>query len=131
MKRPDQMTREELEEEVAYLRSELGPRGDHDRDKIMAALKTTVAETCLLSTLYAEKGRPVSNWRLAESSPPGRMTEDRNDIAAVKVWVSRLRKKLGADTITTIFSLGYALTPRGIALVDAALGNTPQQQRSA
>lgn len=131
MKRPEDMTREELVEEVVYLRSELGPAADHDRDRLVIAFRTTLAETCILSALYAGKGHPVSNWRLADAAPAGRMTADRNDIAAVKVWISRLRKKLGADAISTTFGLGYALTPRGIALVDAALGNTNQQQRSA
>jgi DNA-binding response OmpR family regulator len=121
MKSPDAMTREELIEEVAYLRSELRPTLDHDRDKIITALRTTVAETLILSALYASRGHPVSNWRLAEAAPAGRMTADRNDMAAIKVWISRIRRKLGADAVLTIRGLGYALTPVGAAQVEAAL----------
>lgn len=131
MKRPEDMTREELEEEVAYLRGELGPADDHDRDKLRLTFGTTLAETCLLSALYAANGRPLSYWLLAESFPPTRMNDDRNDVGAVKIWISRIRKKLGADTVRTIYGRGYAITPQGIALVDAALGITTQQQRSA
>ena len=122
-KRPEDMTREELVEEVAYLRSELGATTDHDRDKLIAALRTTLAEARILSALYAARGRPVSNWRLAEAAPPGRMTADRNDVAAVKVWISRIRRKLGADAVLTIHGLGYALSPAGMAIVDAALND--------
>lgn len=121
MKSPAAMTREELEDEVAYLRSELRPTLDHDRDRLMLALRTTTAETLILSALYASRGHPVSNWRLADAAPAGRMTADRNDMAAVKVWISRLRKKLGADAVLTIRGLGYALTPIGVAQVEAAL----------
>lgn len=121
MKPPAAMTREELEDEVVYLRSELRPALDHDRDQLMMALRMTNAETLILSALYAGRGHPVSNWRLADAAPAGRMTADRNDIAAVKVWISRIRRKLGADAVLTIRNLGYALTTSGVAQVEAAL----------
>lgn len=121
MKSPAAMTRQELEDEVCYLRGELRPADNGEQGRLMAALKTTPAETRVLLALYAGKGRPVSNWRLTEASPPARMTADRNDIAVLKIWISRIRRKLGADAVLTIRHLGYALTPSGVAQVEAAL----------
>jgi DNA-binding response OmpR family regulator len=122
MKRPDQMTRDELEAEVAYLRGEVsGSAESTGRDHLRAALGLTESEAAILDALHKAKGAVVVNWRLAEAAPPGRMTYDRNDIAAVKVWVSRIRKKLGAETIATVFGSGYRLSPVGMATVNAAL----------
>jgi DNA-binding response OmpR family regulator len=123
MKSPELMTRRELEDEVAYLRDELRPADNGEQGRLMAALKTTAAETRILLALYAGKGRPVSNWRLSEASPPARMTADRNDIAVLKIWISRIRRKLGADAVQTVYGIGYALTPEGAARVKAALGD--------
>jgi two-component system OmpR family response regulator len=77
-------------------------------------VKMTAQEYKLLSYLMHHKGKVVSRTELIEHIYDQDFDRDSNTI---EVFVTRIRKKLGADVITTIRGLGYSLddpaeTPR-------------------
>jgi len=77
-------------------------------------VKLTAQEYKLLSYLLHHKGKVVSRTELIEHIYDQDFDRDSNTI---EVFVTRIRKKLGADVITTIRGLGYSLddpaAPRG------------------
>ena len=66
----------------------------------------TAQEYKLLSYLLHHKGKVVSRTELIEHIYDQDFDRDSNTI---EVFVTRIRKKLGADVITTIRGLGYSL----------------------
>ena len=73
-------------------------------------IKLTAQEYKLLSYLMHHKGKVVSRTELIEHIYDQDFDRDSNTI---EVFVTRIRKKLGADTITTIRGLGYSLEDPG------------------
>ena len=69
-------------------------------------VKLTAQEYKLLSYLMHHKGKVVSRTELIEHIYDQDFDRDSNTI---EVFVTRIRKKLGADIITTIRGLGYQL----------------------
>jgi two-component system OmpR family response regulator len=69
-------------------------------------VKLTAQEYKLLSYLMHHKGKVVSRTELIEHIYDQDFDRDSNTI---EVFVTRIRKKLGADVITTIRGLGYSL----------------------
>jgi two-component system OmpR family response regulator len=69
-------------------------------------VKMTAQEYKLLSYLLHHKGKVVSRSELIEHIYDQDFDRDSNTI---EVFVTRIRKKLGADVITTIRGLGYSL----------------------
>ena len=69
-------------------------------------MKLTAQEYKLLSYLMHHKGKVVSRTELIEHIYDQDFDRDSNTI---EVFVTRIRKKLGADVITTIRGLGYSL----------------------
>lgn len=69
-------------------------------------VKMTAQEYKLLSYLLHNKGKVVSRTELIEHIYDQDFDRDSNTI---EVFVTRIRKKLGADVITTIRGLGYSL----------------------
>ncbi len=118
----------QLEEEIAWLRSELGLQQRADQiEKIKALFPTwshdrTSRPQCaeLLMALYNAKGRPVTHAQLAErvSAPTAR---EERCMEAVKVWVYGVRNTLGYDTISNVRGFGYKLTENGMARIAQAL----------
>ena len=70
------------------------------------SVKLTSHELRLLSYLMHHKGKVVSRTELIEHIYDQDFDRDSNTI---EVFVTRIRKKLGADVITTIRGLGYSL----------------------
>lgn len=70
------------------------------------AVKLTAQEYKLLSYLLHHKGKVVSRTELIEHIYDQDFDRDSNTI---EVFVTRIRKKLGAEIITTIRGLGYQL----------------------
>jgi DNA-binding response OmpR family regulator len=121
VKHPEDMTREELEEEVAYLRSELGVSVDVERvDALRNAFGVMRCVAQMIFVLRAANGRMVPNVRLDEMLP-GISRDPAYAKGYIKSLASHIRRSLGADAIRTAWGQGYALTPEGIAKVDAAL----------
>ncbi len=69
-------------------------------------VKMTAQEYKLLSYLLHHKGKVVSRTELIEHIYDQDFNRDSNTI---EVFVTRIRKKLGPDVITTIRGLGYSL----------------------
>ena len=69
-------------------------------------VKMTAQEYKLLSYLMHHKGKVVSRTELIEHIYDQDFDRDSNTI---EVFITRIRKKLGADLITTIRGLGYSL----------------------
>ena len=69
-------------------------------------VKLTAQEYKLLSYLMHHKGKVVSRTELIEHIYDQDFDRDSNTI---EVFVTRIRKKLGANVITTIRGLGYSL----------------------
>ena len=69
-------------------------------------VKLTAQEYKLLSYLMHHKGKVVSRTELIEHIYDQDFDRDSNTI---EVFVTRIRKKLGPDVITTIRGLGYSL----------------------
>ena len=69
-------------------------------------VKMTAQEYKLLSYLMHHKGKVVSRTELIEHIYDQYFDRDSNTI---EVFVTRIRKKLGQDVITTIRGLGYSL----------------------
>ncbi len=72
-------------------------------------IKMTAQEYKLLSYLIHHKGKVVSRTELIEHIYDQDFDRDSNTI---EVFVTRIRKKLGAEVITTIRGLGYSLDDR-------------------
>ena len=131
-KRPEDMTREELEEEVAYLRRELGlMRDDNEIAALRRAYPMHRGGARVVMALRAAAPRGLTYLQLDEAVPQIKGTSGERDLKIITVWTHYARKALGHDAIETVWGKGLRLTPSGIALVDAALGQTPEQQRSA
>jgi len=69
-------------------------------------VKLTAQEYKLLSYLMHHKGKVVSRTELIEHIYDQDFDRDSNTI---EVFVARIRKKLGAEVITTVRGLGYSL----------------------
>ena len=74
-------------------------------------MKLTAQEYKLLSYLMHHKGKVVSRTELIEHIYDQDFDRDSNTI---EVFVTRIRKKLGPDVITTIRGLGYSLEDAGL-----------------
>jgi len=132
MKRPEDMTRDQLIEEVAYLRSELGLlRDDDEIARLRRAYPMHRGAARLIMALRAAGHRGLTYHQLDEAIPQVKGTGGERDLKVLTVWAHYARKAVGSGVIETIWGKGLRLTPHGIALVDAALGKTPEQQRSA
>ena len=73
-------------------------------------VKLTAQEYKLLSYLMHHKGKVVSRTELIEHIYDQDFDRDSNTI---EVFITRIRKKLGAEIITTIRGLGYSLEGAG------------------
>ena len=110
---------EDLREEVAFLKRELGLERDADAQvRLRRAFRLSGREASILARLLARKGL-LPKQTLWQS-----LYEDGDSEAALKiidVYVSRLRRALPAGSIDTIWGQGYTLTPVGREACAAAL----------
>lgn len=118
---------EELTEEVAWLRSELGiVSAATELQSARRAFNISTGQAMLLLRLHKAAGRVLSHYQLEESipSPSGdRMSGDR----IVKVYICRLRAAVGPGVIETAWGHGYRLTAHGLATVASAFSRERQR----
>lgn len=132
MKSPEDMTREELEDEVVYLRSELGlMQSDDEVAHLRRAYPMSRAAARLVLALRAAGQRGLTYHQLDEAVPPVKGTAGDRNVKVLTVWVCHARKVMGAAAIETIWGRGVRISPTGAALVDAALNENLQHKRSA
>lgn len=119
LRRVEDMSREELEEEVQLLRSQLGM--DEDFEQLTFFCKRfdlSPLEARLLQLLYKAHGKPRRHERLLAGMYPGEESPDAN---VISVYVWRLRKHLrikNADAkVDNIYGQGYFLNEVALRLV--------------
>lgn len=124
---------EQLEEEVAYLKAELGlVVGSDDIQALRGAMRDAgspdrigrTSPASVVMALYRAKGRTLSKYQLMEAIPPRDRAEDDRNEKIVDVWICRARKGIGRDALENIWGKGYRLTPVGMARVAAILSPT-------
>lgn len=112
----------ELEEENAYLRSELGQHTDTHR---LVAIRSrwpgfTPSHAAIVAALYGARGQFLTKPQIDDVMPHSDHVADR-DLKCVDVRICQIRKMMGASTIETIWGKGYRLSDAGALLVHAAL----------
>lgn len=112
-------TEAELLNRIADLERELGLARDRDAaQRIRKRLGVTPQEAQILYALHAAYPRSVQLWALESNLPSiWRSGENANFI---RVHISRLRHKLGRDTIETVEGSSYALSEDGAEKVKDA-----------
>ena len=124
------MDRHELEDEVVYLRSELGlMRDDDDLAALRQVYPMPRSAARLVLALRAAGQRGLTYQQLDDALPQVRGAEGERQLKVFSVWAHYARKALGFDAVETIWGRGFRISPQGAARVDAAL-NT-QHKRSA
>lgn len=114
---------EELEDEVAWLKSELGlALSDSEIFAVRKAFDITHGEACLMLALYKARDKVLSKALCMAAMPsPGPSKEDDRDWKMADMIVHKIRKKAGRDLIATSHGHGYQITPEGAARVALAL----------
>lgn len=112
---------EDLKEEVAYLKSELGLRNDAERVEQLRRQGVRPAEAAMLCRLYAAGGKLVTVDQLEEAIPAKDPARERTT-PFVRTYASRIRSRMGRDIIGNMWGRGYYLTDRGMAVVGPMLG---------
>lgn len=118
--RPELMDREDLEEEVLYLREMVQTQLHDERLAMLMADFDLSANEARLALLIYESGRAVSRERvLAVTRRLDRALETSAKLP--DVIVHKVRRKLGQDTLQTHIGLGWSLTAEGRRIVAVAL----------
>ena len=120
------MTREELVDEVNYLRDlAYGDMSDVEIDQLRTCLGVSPHEARVLLCLYRANGRRVTKELIDAHLPLCYGHERSTQTNNVPVHVSRLRRRFGRDTILTSGAshlyLGYRLAEAGRLIVHEAL----------
>lgn len=106
----------ELEEEVAYLKGELGLSIDTTlNNELRDRHNLSPSDARLLCVLSDAKGRVLSRVQLAEAIGSESINAD-----SLEVYVWRIRKRLGKEAIKTAWGQGYAIGPLGAKAVTEA-----------
>lgn len=127
MKPAAEMTREELIEEVSFLRGVMyGDPSDDDLCKLKVAFRVYPSEARILLLLERAHGRTVAKWRLEEEVPPVRVESRSTETNSLAVRLSHIRSAIGRASIQTVLgvgceALGYRLTDAGRQVVAEAL----------
>lgn len=112
-----------LTEERDYWKAEAQQTADAaTTERLRRGFGLTAGEGHVLGVLWrAGAVGLVRHERLTEDMP-GKAWEDReSDSNTASVLICRLRKKLGAAAIETVFARGYRITDTGMALCARAL----------
>lgn len=116
-----------LEEEVAFLKSELRDELNANRVKTLCSsfgLARQMVE--VLEILFDAYPRVVGSRRIEEMLPLVHDISERKSDKVVHVRIHQLRKAIGRDVIETAWGHGYRLTPKGRATVEQALNSRHQ-----
>lgn len=108
----------ELRERIAYLESELNIQADDTEfARVKSAFRLEPMGTRIVLALWKARGDVVSRWRLEE------LIRGDNDCSEglLKVHVSRVRKRMGAEAVLTVWGRGYQLSDKAMGRVEAAV----------
>lgn len=116
---------EQLKEEVAYLRSELGLQLDASR---VAALQRAFGlshhKARLVLVLFNAKGRVVSQAQLDDALPLKYTGERSSNF--INATVCQLRKQIGKAAVENVFGVGYRISDEMRARAATALAGMPE-----
>jgi DNA-binding response OmpR family regulator len=113
---------EALEEEVAFLKSELGHRNVAERfDALRRACGMRKGVAALVLRLLDASGRLVTYEQLAGAIPNVSTNPEDRCVEITKVYASAARQLLGKDAIETVWGEGYRLSKAGSARVSKML----------
>lgn len=119
MRAPEEMSREELEDEVILLRERLSENSERlFRSVCVDRWRLTGRETDVLAALYHARGRMMSKSALLDaiyiySDPP--LTR------ALHVHICHLRRKMKNGWLETVCGQGYRLTKVAVSEITAML----------
>lgn len=110
---------EQLKIRIEELELQINNKQHVAYDALYRLTGVTPNEAGIVMHLYNAKGRPLDKFFLHDNRVTAR---DAGAISPddIKVYVSRIRKKMGADAVVT-GPYGYMLGDRGRQLVDLAL----------
>lgn len=125
MRDPSKMSRDELEEEVRWLREELAVQLDATSlFKIRCSTGLCNQAARILLALYQSNGRMIGIPWMADNVIPCFREGDRDGDACVTVRICQVRKAVGYDSIGHLYGIGYHMTPLGIGKVSAMLADS-------
>lgn len=107
---------EELREEIAYLKSELGLTRDSSLERTLHFTHgLTGKEARFLIALHQVKGRVLNQYQVLDAigSPDGVSK-------LATVYLCKIRKKLGRTAILTEWGRGFSIGPLGVAAIEHA-----------
>ena len=116
---PSEMSRVDLEEEVAWLREQLGIRSDQ-RMRIVKRFKVSRCKAAVLSAMISANGAPVLASFLDEIIP----TDKERVSDCVRTYICMLRRAIGwgaIESVRTTRGSAYALTPLGLETCERVL----------
>ena len=119
MKSPDLMTRDELVDEVHFLRGEIYAIQTRQRNVALHdAFGLTRGEARVILALYDAKGRALSIDQIIIA-----IYGHESDVSSniISVHLCRVRKRVGASWTANHWGHGYSMTADGLAAVRAAL----------
>lgn len=112
-----------LEEEVAFLKSELGLQAAADRvHTLRRELRMRPGVAALVLRLYDAKGRLVTKAQCVEAIPAVWADREERSDTINNVYVSHARQALGKTAIETCWGEGFRMTETGRAKVAEILG---------
>lgn len=97
----------------------IDPTADQHR-ALKEAFGLQANEASILLMLYRAHGRCVGHVNLIEARVKD-YAKDGGSNEVLKVYITRIRQKVGKDTVATNWGKGYSITPEGITKVKAAL----------
>lgn len=120
MKDPEDMTFQELREEVFRLRAILHMRGAMDDETALSVrYGFTKMEASVVAMLWRARGRVVERWFMWDTLWD---TADPPQVKILDIFICKARKKMGGalnDRIETVWGRGYRLTSLALAEMDA------------
>ncbi len=122
-----------LEEQVAFLRRELGISDDELLEqRLRAAFGLALAPARVLALLHRRGERPTS-WELVDEALPSRIDERSAPRQFAGVMIHALRRALGSASIENLFGVGWRLAPaaRPIVARVAEEGDLAGQRRAS
>lgn len=114
----------ELEDRIAILEDQLGIERERvEKRVLLAAFGLTQTEAWFLLALWRARGRFVSPYWLLDNRPIRSLDEDKqsNLLNVVRVYMSKLRRKVGAECFKSMRDEGYMLTPEGLAKIQKVI----------
>jgi DNA-binding response OmpR family regulator len=114
----------ELEDRIAILEEMLGVNREEIETAVLSkAFGLSQKEAWFLLALWRAAGRVLSLWWLLDNRPKRLSEEDGTETPQnlVRVYIHKLRRKVGHDCVETIKNHGYRLTPAGMARIQKAI----------